>query len=289
MTRAAAALLAALWSSACSSAPMAPAPSPSLPAILVGAGDIAECGTPGAHLTAQVLDSIAGTVFTAGDNAYPSGTAADFRDCYHPTWGRHRARTRPAPGNHEYDSAGAVPYFQYFGAQAGPAGPGYYSYDLGPWHVISLNSEVGFEVGSTQMRWLQADLSSSKARCTVAYFHRPMFSSGSHGGQPQMREFWRLLYEFGVEVAIGGHDHHYERFAPQDPSGGFDPNRGIRQFIVGTGGSALRPPGVPRPNSEVSAPSWGVLMLTLEATSYRWEFIPAETTGFRDAGFSQCH
>ena len=168
------------------------------------------------------------------------------------------------PGNHEYEVAGAAPYFQFFGDRAGPAGVGYYSYSLGAWRVLSLNSEVGIEPGSAQMAWLRAELTSNQARCEVAYLHKPLFSSGFHGDQRQMQEMWRTLYEFGVDVVVAGHDHNYERFAPQDPTGRFDAARGIRQFVVGTGGTTLRQIGASRPNSEVHGTSWGVLVLTLE-------------------------
>ena len=290
MKRAAGFVFAALVSTACSGSSSSPsAPTPSAPAVFVGAGDIGDCTTRGSALTAQLLDRTPGTVFTAGDNAYPSGSAESLRDCYTPTWGRHLGRTRPAPGNHEYESAGAAPYFQYFGEHAGPAGLGYYSYSLGSWRVLSLNSEVGIDAGSAQMVWLRGELSSNRTPCALAYFHKPLFSSGFHGDQGQMREMWRVLYEFGVDVVIAAHEHNYERFAPQDFIGRFDSARGIRQFIVGTGGTTLRAVGPPRPNSEVHGSSWGLLVLTLEESLYRWEFLPAEPGGFQDAGVGQCH
>ena len=291
MKRAAGFVLAALLSSACSgSSSTSPSPpASSAPAVLAGAGDIGDCGTRGSQLTAELLDRIPGTVFTAGDNAYPSGTSEHFRDCYNPTWGRHRGRTRPAPGNHEYEASGAAPYFQYFGELAGPSGLGYYSYGLGSWRVFSLNSEIGIDAGSAQMAWLRGELSSNPTRCALAYFHKPLFSSGFHGDQIQMREMWRVLYEFGVDVVIAAHEHNYERFAPQDFLGRFDSARGIRQFIVGTGGTTLRAVGPAKPNSEVHGSSWGVLVLTLEDSLYRWEFRPAEPGGFQDAGIGQCH
>ena len=291
MKRAEGFVLAALLSASCSgSSSTAPSPSgPSTPAVLVGAGDIADCGVRGSQLTAQLLAGIAGTVFTAGDNAYPSGTEQNFRDCYHPTWGQHRPRTRPSPGNHEYDVPGAAGYFAYFGERAGPPGQGYYRYSLGSWLVFSLNSEVGFEAGSAQIAWLRGELSANPTRCTVAYFHKPLFSSGLHGNHVQMREMWRALYELGADVVISAHDHNYERFAPQDHNGQFDPARGIRQFVVGTGGATLRPVGALRPNSEVHGSSWGVLVLRLDDGVYRWEFVPAEPGGLQDAGTGQCH
>ncbi|MDQ2995544.1 MAG: hypothetical protein M3R61_00590 [Chloroflexota bacterium] len=149
--------------------------------VLVGAGDIADCASSGDQATANLLDSIAGTVFTAGDNAYPSGAASDFSNCQAPTWGRHKARTFPAPGNHEYITSGASGYFGYYGASAGPSGRGYYSYDVGAWHIISLNSEIGGSAMSAQIQWLKDDLAAHPAACTLSYWHRPVFSSGEHG------------------------------------------------------------------------------------------------------------
>ena len=178
------------------STPSSPSPGPGPsgpPAVLAGAGDIGLCGSPAAAATAQLLDRIPGIVFTAGDNAYPNGRAADFRDCYDPHWGRHRERTRPAPGNHDYESPGATPYFAYFGDNAGPAGLGYYSYVAGPWLVISLNSEVLAGLGSPQQQWLRTQLTTSRARCTMAYWHKPLFTSGPNGPNPHMREIWRTF------------------------------------------------------------------------------------------------
>ena len=290
MKRAGLFVLAALLAATCSgSSSTSPSRPPSTPAVLVGAGDIGDCSTRGSQLTAEIVARRPGTVFTAGDNAYPSGTTESFRDCYHPTWGRHRQRTRPSPGNHEYELPGAAPYFQYFAEIAGASGLGYYSYTLGSWRVLSLNSEVGLDAASAQMTWLRDDLSANRTLCTAAYFHKPLFSSGFHGDQLQMREMWRTLYEFGVDVVISAHDHNYERFAPQDFTGRFDPERGIRQFVVGTGGTTLRAVGALRPNSEVHGSSWGVLVLTLEDSLYRWEFVPAEPGGVQDAGTAQCH
>jgi acid phosphatase type 7 len=259
-------------------------------AVLVGAGDIAMCGTAGAEATAKLLDNISGTVFAAGDNAYMSGTEGEYRTCYDPTWGRHRSRTRPTPGNHEYRSANAAPYYGYFGAAAGPAGLGYYSYTLGSWLVISLNSETDVSAGSTQVQWLREKLSTSNAKCTAVYWHRPLFSSGPNGSNSDLRDVWRVLYEFNVDVVINGHDHLYERFAPQDPDGRSDPVRGVREFIVGTGGAPVYTTGrAPVANSELNVSTWGVASFTLENGSYRWEFLPAEGSSFHDAGSNQCH
>jgi hypothetical protein len=267
-----------------------PGPSdPTLPVdyTLVGAGDIGECGRVGAERTAALLDQIDGVVFTTGDHAYMNGTADEFARCYHPTWGRHRARTRPSPGNHDYGTPGAAGYFAYFGAAAAPP-HGYYSFDLGPWHVVSLNTNVPVHAGSAQWSWLRADLTVHRTRCAMAYFHEPLFSSSDNGGSARQRDLWHVLHEFGVDIVVNGHDHVYERFAPQDPDGRPDPARGIRQFTVGTGGAKLY--GFPRVqrNSEVRGSAWGVLRLTLRADEYAWEFVPAAGESFRDAGREAC-
>jgi hypothetical protein len=286
----------------CSGGPQSPSP-PGLGAVepppvvgggggiatLVGAGDIADCGLNGSALTASLLDRIGGTVFTTGDNVYPVGTAEQFRNCYGPTWGRHRDRTRPTPGNHDYHEPGAAAYFEYFGSNAGTPGLGYYSYPAGGWHVVALNSEVPAHPGSPQHHWLRADLTAHRTRCTAAYWHKPVFSSGPHGDDPHMLEIWRTLYEFDVDVVIVGHDHMYERFAPLDRTGGHDSVRGIRQFTVGTGGARPVQPRTVRQNSEAIGNGWGVLALTLLGDSYQWEFIPTDGTTFRDAGSASCH
>jgi hypothetical protein len=228
-------------------------------------------------------------VFTTGDNAYPLGSAEDYQNCYHPTWGRFRDRTRPSPGNHEYDSPGATPYYAYFGANAGPAGLGYYSFNLESWHIVSLNSEAGTDPGAAQLSWLTADLTANRTQCTLAYYHKPVFSSGAHGNNPHMLPISRVLFEHGVDVVLNGHDHNYERFAPQDDLGRHDPQRGIRQFVVGTGGTSLRPFEQIRPNSEARAGAWGVLRLTLRPGRYDWDFLSVAGGSLSDSGSGQCH
>ncbi len=258
--------------------------------VLVGAGDIANCAEPGATATANLLDAIPGTVFTAGDNVYPHGRMSDFRDCYVPTWGRHRDRTYPTPGNHDYESPGAGAYFDYFGDRAGPRGLGYYTYDIATWRVFALNSEIDVRSGSDQVQWLRNEVTSRPAPCSIAIWHRPLFSSGPNGNHSNMRDMYRAAYELGIDVVINGHDHLYERFLPQDHDGRPDFSRGIRQFIVGTGGVGLYQPVTPtRQNSEIVRPVWGVLKLTLRPGAYDWEFIPAGETAFRDSGSGPCH
>jgi hypothetical protein len=259
-------------------------------AIFVGAGDIARCDNDGATQTAALLDLIPGSVFTAGDNAYESGTAEEFRDCYAPTWGRHKDRTHPAPGNHDYNSPGALSYFDYFGAAAGTRGLGYYSFRLGTWTIFSLNSETDTRAGSAQTTWLAGQMAlRSASQCTLAIWHRPLYSSGPHGNNADLRDVWKALYDAGADVVLNGHDHLYERFAPQDADGRGDAARGIREFIVGTGGATLHVPGPPRPNSEVLLPGvWGVLKLTLSDGDYQWEFRTVTGTT-ADAGSGVCH
>jgi hypothetical protein len=264
-------------------------------AVLVGAGDIADCKSPaGAEATAKLLDKISGTVMAVGDLAYPDGSKENFV-CYDRTWGRARSRTRPAPGNHEFHSSGATPYFDYFGKLAGDPKTGYYSYELGSWHVVVLNSECkdvgGCEAGSPEEKWLRADLASHPVACTLAYWHKPLFSSGSaHGNDLTMKPFWDALYEANADVVVNGHDHDYERFAPQTPDGAPDPGRGIREFVVGTGGKNHRPFSAPKPNSEVrDATAFGVLKLTLKSKSYDWQFVPEEGKTFSDSGSGACH
>jgi len=286
-------LVALTWllatAAGCGESPMNPSPPPAGPAVLIGAGDIAICSNTGAEQTARLLDRLGGLVFTAGDNAYFSGTAAEFRDCYEPTWGRHRARTRPVPGNHDYGTPDAGPYFDYFGTAAGPRGLGYYSYTAGSWKVFALNSEIDVSASSPQVQWLRRELSEFQGNCSIAIFHRPLFTSGPNGDNPDMRDVWRALHEFNVDVVINGHDHIYERFLPQDPDGRVDNARGIRQFTVGTGGVFLYSIAAIKPNSEVRGVEWGVIVLTLQTQNYQWEFVPVDGGTFRDAGVGTCH
>jgi acid phosphatase type 7 len=264
-------------------------PPPSSSATLVGAGDIAGCArTFRDEATAALVDSIPGTVFTLGDDAYPNGSTADFA-CYDASWGKFKPRTRPAPGNHEYQTTGAVPYYTYFGSLAGPSGKGYYSYDVGGWHVVSLNSEHDL---TGQATWLKSDLGAHPAKCTLAYWHKPLFTSGSvHAPETAMRPIYQVLYDAGAEVVLSGHNHQYERFAPQNPAGGADAARGLRYFVVGTGGTPnMYGFGTPKPNSEVRYNGGhGVLKLTLSADHYGWEFVSVAGETFADTGSQACH
>jgi len=263
---------------------------------LVGAGDIASCNYTEDSATARLLGNIPGTVFTLGDNAYTYGTAAEFKNCYDPTWGKYKRRTRPTAGNHDYYTAGAKPYFDYFGRRAGRPSRGYYSYDRGSWHIVALNSNCNKVGGcgrhSAQGRWLRRDLADHPARCTLAYFHHPLYATGNGTATRQVKPFWRILYDRGADVILSGHAHRYERYAPITPGGVVDLENGIRQFIVGTGGNSGggeiyydQAPGV----QVVKLGTPGVLRLNLGAGSYTWKFVPIAGKMWSDSDTDQCH
>jgi hypothetical protein len=276
-----------------------PTPTPTPPpsggsATLLAAGDIAGCSTSGDEATATLLDGLAGTVATLGDNAYDAGTASEYTTCYGPSWGRAKTRTKPALGNHEYQTSGASGYFGYFGAAAGDSSKGYYSYELGSWHVVVLNSNCsqasGCGAGSAQETWLRADLAAHPTSCTLAYWHHPRFSFGNYGNDTRMQALWQALDAAGAEVVLSGHDHNYQRYAPQTPSGTRDDARGIRQFVVGTGGKNHYPLGTPPATVEqFNGDTFGILQLSLHPTSYDWQFIPEAGKSFTDAGSDVCH
>lgn len=257
--------------------------------VVLGAGDIASSGD-GDEATAALLDTVAGTVITFGDNSNGTGSAAEFAADYAPTWGRHKARTRPTPGNHDYRTAGAAGYFGYFGAAAGVAGAGWYSYDLGSWHIVALNSNVAHHAGSPQERWLRADLAASTKSCTLAYWHHPRFTSGArHTPDTSVDPLFRALYDHGAEIVLSGHNHQYERFAPQNPDGAAD-RFGVRQFVVGTGGVSHYDFAAAQPNSQVrNGDTYGVLRLGLHADGYDWRFMPQAGRSFTDSGSGSCH
>jgi Calcineurin-like phosphoesterase len=267
---------------------------------LIGAGDIAWCGDlSGAKATAWIIQGFPdATVFAAGDLAYERGTDADFR-CYDKTWGKFKDRTYPAPGNHEYNGSEAVGYFHYWGKQAGEPEKGYYSYDLGPWHIIVLNTNCyskelgGCAQGSPQETWLRSDLAEHPNACILAYGHHALFSSGvspKHAIHPELRALWQDLYDAHADLVLAGHEHSYERFAPQSPDGRADPENGIREIVAGTGGKDHTPLGFARENSEVrNANTFGVLKLRLSPGKYTWQFIPVPGGNFKDSGSGTCH
>jgi hypothetical protein len=313
--------IGALFVTACAGGPVAPTPASTLvapiasqtpaltagstgDAVLVAVGDIASCLSSGDEATAKLVSAtlataasagVSGTVATLGDNAYERGSGEEFTACYAPSWGAFKDRTRPTPGNHEYLTPGAQAYFDYFGAAAGAIGQGYYSYDLGTWHIIVLNSQC-WEVGgcdetSPQAQWLKADLADHPARCTLAYWPVPRFSSGAHGDAPRMQAFWDQLYSAGADVVLNGYDQDYERFAPQDPHGQADPAHGIREFVVGTGGRSHYPfANGPHLNTEIrNDATYGVLKLSLLSGRYEWTFVPVAGATLMDSGQGTCH
>jgi hypothetical protein len=268
-----------------------PSRSPGDP-VVVAAGDIAPPGTGSGHrLTSDRVLAIDPTaVLTLGDNQYPSGSPSDFRRYYGSTWGRFKARTRPSPGNHDYEIAGAAGYFGYFGKLARPHGSSYYGFDLGGWHLISLDSNIDMQAGSRQERWLRADLAATTKRCILAYWHHPRFTSGAHqGNNPWVGPLWNALYTARADVVLGGHEHNYERFARQDPAGRATP-QGIREFVVGTGGVYLTGFAVPKPTSQVRrSDTRGVLVLVLHRRSYEWRFVSEDGDVLDRGGPVACH
>jgi hypothetical protein len=281
--------------------------------VIAAAGDIAcdpgdasfngGAGTPSAcrqlATSALLTDGTLDRVLTLGDNQYETGTLSAYRGSYDLSWGAVKSITRPAVGNHEYGTAGAAGHFDYFngvGVADGPAGDrtkGYYSFDVGTWHVIAVNSNCssigGCGVSSVQEQWLRSDLAAHPSSCTLAYWHHPRFSSGSHGNSAEMAPIWQALYDANADVVLVGHDHNYERFGPQDAAGTADAARGLREFVVGTGGKTHYATGTPKPNSEVrNSDTFGVLKLTLHPSGYDWRFQPA-VGSFSDLGSASCH
>jgi hypothetical protein len=244
--------------------------------------------------TSDLLVGLApAAVLTLGDNQYEDATYTKYLQSFDPSWGRLKPLIRPGVGNHEYLTGGAAGYFQYFGAAAGDPAKGYYSFDVGAWHLVALNSNCsqagGCGSGSPQEAWLHADLAAHPTGCTLAYWHHPRWSSGQHGSSASYDAFWRDLYSAGVELVLNGHDHDYERFAPQNPAGAADP-LGIREFVVGTGGKNHTAFVNVQPNSQVrNESSYGVLKLTLHTSRYDWQFLPEAGQTFTDNGSNTCH
>jgi hypothetical protein len=274
--------------------------------VIAAAGDIAcaevqsllNLGNSGCQMqsTSDLLVNQSLTaVLPLGDLQYGGATLSQFQQFYQPTWGRVKASSRPVVGNHEYETPGATGYFQYFGAAAGETNQGYYSYDVGAWHLIALNSNCrdvagGCEAGSPQEQWLKADLASHPNRCTLAYWHHPRFSSGPHGNNVAVQAFWQGLEDAGADVVLVGHDHLYERFAPQTAEGVADGDRGMRSFVVGTGGKSLYLAQSVQPHSEVrNSETYEVLELALHQDGYEWQFVPIAGQAFTDSGRAACH
>ena len=258
----------------------------SAPGILLAAGDIAGCAERYKdEATAELLVGLPGTVAPLGDVVQKDGTPWEYKSCYHPSWGRVLSRTRPSPGNHDYRTDQAAPYYKYFGSRAGPAGKGYYTYTLGTWRIYSLNSERNI---TEQTAWLKAHLAANRSKCILAYWHRPLYTGGRNPNEPRVRPLFDALYKAGAEVVLSGHNHNYERFAPQDADGNFEP-RGTRQFVVGTGGAQLEGFVTVQPNSKLRyVGGWGVLRMTLNPGWYSWKFLPVLGAQSADTGYANC-
>lgn len=267
---------------------------------VLAAGDIADCrkATPaasGAAKTAALITPVLESdpeaiVLALGDQTYPIGLLSEFQECYEPTWGGFKSRTWAIPGNHEYYSPHAGGYFAYFGERAGAPQRGYYSLRKGNWLLIAMNSNLKPDDHARQLAWLKEELAAKPARCTLAFWHHPLYSSGGHGSNNRMTEAWSILQDAGAELVLSAHDHDYERFAPQDSAGQRDDARGMRQFVIGTGGATLTPFRFPKPHAEYrNNLSLGVLKLTLKEAGYEWEFLPVDADGERDRGSALCH
>jgi hypothetical protein len=279
------------------SPPQTPNPTPAPPTApptgrtgrLLAVADIGECGSPGVAQTARLIQGLEGELVMAGDLAYMSGSMQDFLRCFDPSYGQFRNRWRPVPGNHEYGTPGAAGYFQYFGPAASHGGRSYYSFMSGDWLVLMLDSSShgGIGIGSAQFEFVRSQLRANPTRCAMAVWHHPLFTSGPNGPNVFMRDIWGLLYEHGADVVVAGHDHLYERYGKQDVDGRSDA-RGLRQFIVGTGGARLYDFMRMAANSQTRHAVHGVLQLTLNSADYQWRFIDG-AGNVRDAGGDSCH
>ncbi len=267
------------------------------PANLLAAGDIADCDSSGDEATAKLLEVLIkqnkdAIIAPLGDNVYPSGSLKRYRDCYEPSWGQFLNRTKSAQGNHDFSGGTGEDYYAYFGKAAGPPGKGYYSYALGEWHVVVINSNCwavgGCGAGSPQLEWLKQDLKANPTKCTLAYWHHPRFSSGPHGNAEEMRAVWNALDDAGADLVLSGHDHDYERFAPLGKDGQPDAS-GMRQFVVGTGGKSHYPALFVKPGSQVrNSSAFGVLNLSLSADGFAWRFVGVAGSSLKDSGSAKC-
>lgn len=270
-----------------------PRPQAAAAPVLLATGDFGNCKAPGRKVVAAQLDKEPGTIATLGDHMYdPEGMTGMF-ECFEANWERHKLRIRPTIGNHDYLTLWGYGYFNYFGQAAGGHGGGYYSYDLGSWHIVVLNSNCsragGCHKGSQQERWLREDLAANKSKCTLAYWHHPLFTSSNRAGKTTLKPFWDALYRYDADVILNAHEHSYQHFDPQDPSGRRDPDDGIRQFVVGTGGARLDHFGERTPNLRTREnDTWGFLKLTLNENGYIWRFVSEPGSRFTDSGWSNC-
>ena len=256
---------------------------------VVAAGDIGSCGSTAAAQTAGLVERLTpDAVLTLGDNAYPTGSPDDFARCYAPTWGAFKSRTFPAPGNHDYYTSGASGYFEYFGRRA--PGP-FYSFNLGPWHLVSLNSEIAHGRYSPQVRWLRRNLARDNRHCELLYWHRPRWSGGTHGSDIGTAPVWRTAYNRGVDLVLVGHDHNYQRFYKLDGRGRVDRRYGVREIVAGTGGAeSLYDVGTIANRARATSTTYGVVQLTLRSGSYDVRFVPVAGSSWSDTVVgTPCH
>jgi hypothetical protein len=285
--------LALAFNLRCGESPSGPTPTPPpttpppTTQVVLAAGDIGMCGSAGTEATAALVAGLEGTLLLAGDIAYLHGSAQDFAQCFNPFWGRFRGRWFAVPGNHEYESAGAQPFFDYFGDAAGEDRTGYFAVDLGEWMILMLNSNISTARNSPQGDFVRRQLELRSPRCSMAVWHHPLFTSGPNGPNAQHRDLWSVLEARGTDLVVNGHDHLYERFGRQNVEGRPDPV-GIRQFTVGTGGASLYDFVGASPNSEARLRKFGVLRLTLMPTSFRWEFLTTPGGTVEDSGTEEC-
>lgn len=261
---------------------------------MIAVGDIAACYSTGDEQVAAMVANMPGTIATLGDTVYTFGYLGDYFRCFQPSWGPLKSRIRPAIGNHEYLWKGGSPFFNYFRSAAGPRHRGYYSYDLGSWHIVVINSNCakigGCGPGSPQYSWLRRDLRLNRGRCSLAYWHHPRYSIGRMGPYAGMKPVWNLLYRYGTEAVLTGHDHNYQRYTPIGDAGVRDTRRGIREFVVGTGGASKQ--AITRYSSYVEASQddyYGVLKLDLYKSHFSWEFVSTPDGAYSDSGEDRCH
>ncbi len=262
--------------------------------VIYAVGDIADCDETGDEAVAELLSVTTGPILTLGDTVYPDGTVKQFRDCFDPAWGQLKSRIKPVPGNHDYAVGKAEGYYGYFGSAAGDPTKGYYSYDIGEWHMIALNANCwaigGCEKDSPMIKWLEADLASHPSTCTLAYYHQPRWSSGAHSNNATYQTLWATLVNGGVDVVLNGHDHDYERFALMNASGAIDTENGTREFVVGTGGKSEYGFFIVQPASQARYnQGFGVLGMTLHSTGYDWQFQAVPGGVVKDSGQQACH
>jgi acid phosphatase type 7 len=252
--------------------------------------DIASCISDGDEAVAALLGTLDGLVISPGDNSQDIGSAEYYAKCYEPNFGQYKDRIYPVPGNHDVYHGTLDGYYTYFGDHAGPAGLGYYSFNYGSWHIVGLNSMISLQPTTPQYEWLHADLAANPVLCTLVFVHNPAFHSGAGGRSQRLKYAFPLMYEMGVDVIVSGDAHHYERFSPMNPEGKLDAERGVRQFVVGTGGASHTALAGRWRTTEVREnTTFGITRFFLRDGGYSWRFVPIAGGTFTDTGDWTCH